>query len=339
MPRDEEKKELSGSKKAAILLVALGDEVSAKVFKHFNENEIEKLTLEIADIEKVPPEVQDKILEEAYELTLAQDYVQKGGFDYARKVLEEALGSQRAQEIISRLQNSLRITPFGFIKKADISQVLNFLQNEHPQTIALVLAHLSPSQSAMILSSLPREIQSEVAERIALMDRTSPEIIKEVERMMERKFSSILNQEYATIGGVQALASILNNVDRSTEKSIFDVLSEKNPELTDEVKNLMFVFEDITILDDRSIQRVLRDVSKEDLALALKGSSDEVKEKIFKNMSKRAAEALKEDMDYMGPVRVKDVEEAQRKIVNTIRRLDEAGEIIISRGGEGGLIG
>ncbi len=339
MPQEEKEKSLSGVRKAAILLLALGDDLSARVFKHFDENEIEKITLEIAALEKVPPEVQNEVLEEAYELSLAQEYVQKGGFDYARKVLEQALGPERAKEIIQRLQNSLRITPFGFIRKADISQVLNFLQNEHPQTIALVLVHLSPGQAASILSSLPREIQSDVAERIALMDRTSPEIIKEVERMMERKFSAVLNQEYSTIGGVQALASIMNNVDRSTEKAIFDVLSEKNPELTDEVKNLMFVFEDVIILDDRAVQRVLRDVSKEDLALALKGASDEVKEKIFKNMSKRAAEALKEDMDYMGPVRVKDVEEAQRKIVNIIRKLDEAGEIIISRGGEGGLIG
>ena len=339
MPRESEEKTLKGVKRAAILLVSLGDELSSKVFKYFNENEIEKITLEIAALEKVPPELQDQVFEEAYELTMAQEYVQRGGFDYARKVLEQALGPEKAREIIQRLQNSLRITPFGFIRKADISQVLNFLQNEHPQTIALVLVHLSPAQAASILSSLPREVQSDVAERIALMDRTSPEIIKEVEKMMERKFSSILTQEYSTIGGVEALASIMNNVDRSTEKAIFDVLSEKNPELTDEVKNLMFVFEDITILDDRAIQRVLRDVSKEDLALALKGASDEVKEKIFKNMSKRAAEALKEDMDYMGPVRVKDVEEAQRKIVNIIRKLDEAGEIIISRGGEGGLIG
>ena len=324
----------NGKEKAAILLIALGPEKSAKVFKHLNEEEMEELTLQIANMRLVSSEDKEKVLEDFYQLALAQDYISEGGISYAKELLEKAIGEEKAEDIISRLTSSLHVRPFEFIRKADPNQLLNYIQSEHPQTIALILSYLNPGQSAEILSNLSVEKQTEVTRRIATMDRTSPEIIKEVESILETKFSGVISQDFATTGGVQTVVDILNLVDRGTEKHIMDELDRINSELSEEIRKRMFVFEDIVLLDNRSIQRVIREIDNSQWAIALKGASDEVKEVIFGNMSKRLVEIIKEDIEFMGPVRVRDIEEAQQNIVNVIRKLEEDGEIIISRGGD-----
>ncbi len=330
MAKDEK---IMGLQKAAILLIALGPERSALIFKHLKEEEIEDLTLEIANTKSVTPQVKEKVINEFYEVCLAQQYIAEGGIGYAKELLEKALGADKAMDVIGKLTASLQVKPFEFVKKTDASQLLNFIQDEHPQTIALILSYLSAGQAATILGALVPEKQAEVARRIATMDRTSPDVIKEVERVLESKLSSLVNQDYTIIGGVDAVVEILNTVDRGTEKHIMETLEVEEPELADEIRKKMFVFEDILLLDDRAIQRVLRDVDNNDLAIACKGSTEEVQNAIFSNMSKRLAEMIKEDMEFMGPVRMKDVEEAQQKIVNVIRKLEDSGEIVISRGG------
>lgn len=327
------KNERSGKQKAAILLIALGSEKSAKIFSHLQDEEIEELTLEIANMQRVSSEEKEEILEEFYEICLAQDFIAEGGISYAKDVLEKAMGSQKALEIINKLTASLQVRPFDFVRRTDASQLLNFIQNEHPQTLALILSYLNPNQAASILSALPQEKQADVAQRIAVMDRTSPEVIKEVEQVLERKLSSMMTQDYASTGGIQAIVEILLSVDRGTEKFIMETLEIQKADLAEEIRKRMFVFEDIVNLDSVSIQRFIREIDNSDLSVALKASTDEVKEVIYANMSKRMAEMLAEDMEFMGPVRLRDVEEAQQKIVNVIRKLEEAGEIIISRGG------
>ncbi|MCR5517346.1 MAG: flagellar motor switch protein FliG [Lachnospiraceae bacterium] len=330
--------EMRGVEKAATLLIALGPEKSAKIFKHLKEEEIEQLTLEIASINSVSPQTKEVVLNEFYEVCLAQQYIAEGGITYAKDLLEKALGEDKAKEIISNLTASLQVKPFEFVRKADPAQLLNFIQDEHPQTIALILSYLPASQSSQVVSALPPEKQADVAKRIALMDRTSPDVIKEVEKILERKLSSLVNQDYAIIGGVDSIVAILNAVDRGTEKHIMETLEIEDAALAEEIRKKMFVFEDILTLDDRSIQRVLRDVDNNDLGIALKGANEEVQNIIFNNLSKRLAVMIKEDMDFMGPVRLKDVEEAQQKIVNIIRKLEDTGEIIIARGGGDELI-
>lgn len=325
--------EYNGIQKAAILLIALGPEKSASIFKHLKEDEIEELTLEIANTRSVSPQTKESVLNEFYQVCLAQQYIAEGGIGYAKELLDKALGSDKAQEVITKLTASLQVRPFEFVRKTDPSQVLNFIQDEHPQTIAMILSYLSPAQSAMILGALTPEKQAGVAKRIAKMDRTSPDVIKEVERVLERKLSSLINQDYTIVGGVDAIVGILNTVDRGTEKHIMESLEIEEPELADEIRKKMFVFEDILLLDDRAIQRVLRDVDNNDLAVALKGANEEVQNVIFKNLSKRLAAMIREDMEFMGPVRMKDVEEAQQKIVGIIRKLEDSAEIVISRGG------
>ena len=329
MAKDTEN--VSGLQKAAILLIALGPERSANVFKHLKEDEIEELTLEIANTRNITPKVKDAVISEFYQVCLAQQYIAEGGINYAKEVLEKSFGADRAMDVIGKLTASLQVKPFEFIRKTDASQLLNFIQDEHPQTIALILSYLSAAQSALILSALPPDRQADVAKRIAIMDRTSPEVIKEVEKVLESKLSSLVNQDYTIIGGVDAVVEILNTVDRGTEKHIMETLEIEEPELADEIRKKMFVFEDILLLDDRSIQRVLRDVDNNDLAVSLKSSNEEVKAAIFNNLSKRLASMIQEDMEFMGPVRMKDVEEAQQKIVNIIRKLEDSGEIVISR--------
>ena len=326
--------EYNGIQKAAILLIALGPEKSASIFKHLKEDEIEELTLEIANTRSVSPQTKESVLNEFYQVCLAQQYIAEGGIGYAKELLDKALGSDKAQEVITKLTASLQVRPFEFVRKTDPSQVLNFIQDEHPQTIAMILSYLSPAQSAMILGALTPEKQADVAKRIAKMDRTSPDVIKEVERVLERKLSSLINQDYTIVGGVDAIVGILNTVDRGTEKHIMESLEIEEPELADEIRKKMFVFEDILLLDDRAIQRVLRDVDNNDLAVALKGANEEVQNVIFKNLSKRLAAMIREDMEFMGPVRMKDVEEAQQKIVGIIRKLEDSAEIVISRGGD-----
>ena len=326
-------KEMDGVEKAATLLIALGPDMSSQIFKHLHDDEIEQLTLEIANTNSVSPGTKEEVLNEFYEVCLAQQYIAEGGIGYAKELLEKALGEEKAKTVIGKLTASLQVRPFEFIRKTDPSQLLNFIQDEHPQTIALILSYLPPSQSSLVISSLPPEKQADVAKRIAQMDRTSPDVIKQVEKVLERKLSSLVNQDYTIVGGVDAIVSILNSVDRGTEKHIMETLEVEEPELADEIRKKMFVFEDILSLDDRAIQRVLRDVDNSDLALALKGATEEVQNIILNNLSSRLAVMIKEDMEFMGPVRMKDVEEAQQKIVNIIRALEDSNEIVISRGG------
>lgn len=279
------------------------------------------------------PAQKEQVLNEFYEICLAQQYIAEGGIGYAKDLLQKALGENKAQEVLGKLTASLQVRPFEFIRKTEASQILNFIQDEHPQTIALILSYLSPQQAASIISSLTPDKQTDVAKRIAMMDRTSPDVIKEVENILEQKLASLVSQDYTIVGGVDSVVEVLNTVDRGTEKHIMENLEIEEPELADEIRKKMFVFEDILMLDDRSIQRVLREVENSELAVALKNANEEVQNVIFNNMSTRLVDMIKEDMEYMGPVRLKDVEEAQQKIVNIIRKLEDSAEIVISRGG------
>ncbi|MDR1389618.1 MAG: flagellar motor switch protein FliG [Treponema sp.] len=331
-------KEFSGRQKAAIFLVSIGSEISAEIFKYLREDEIETLTFEIARLETIEPDQKDAILMEFQELMMANQFITTGGIDYARELLEKSLGSQKAIDIINRLTSSLQVRPFDFIRRTDPAHLLNFIQQEHPQTIALILAYLEANKASMILQNLPHEVQSDVARRIATMDRTSPEVLREVERVLEKKLSTLSSEDYTAAGGVESIVEILNLVDRSSEKQIIEALEDEDPELAEEIKKRMFVFEDIVMLDDRAIQKVMREVDSQELAKALKSVDTEVQDKIFRNMSKRAASMLKEDMEYMGPIRLKDVEEAQQKIVSIIRHLEDTGEIVVARSGEDELV-
>ena len=333
MARNSFDSSISGVQKAAILLIVLGPERSAEIFKHLKEEEIEELTLEIANTRSVSPSMKDSVINEFYEVCLAQQYIAEGGINYAKELLEKAYGEEKALDVIGRLTASLQVKPFEFVRKTDASQLLNFIVDEHPQTIALVLSYLTTQQSAMIIAALPPDRQADVARRIAVMDRTSPDVIKEVEKVLETKLASLVNQDYTIIGGVDAVVDILNTVDRGTEKHIMETLEIEEPELADEIRKKMFVFEDILLLDNRAIQRVLREVDNNDLAMALKGANEQVQNACLSNLSSRLAAMIKEDMEYMGPVRMKDVEEAQQKIVNIIRKLEDSAEIVISRGG------
>lgn len=329
---------LTGKQKAAILLISLGPDVAAQVYKHLTEEEIEELSLEISSVQKVESDLKEDVLDQFHQIALAQDYISQGGVGYAKSILEKAFGEQEASNIINRLTSSLQVRPFDFARKADAQQVLNFIQSEHPQTIALVLSYLDPEQSGQVLSELPQDVQADVAKRIATMDSTSPEIISQVEQVLERNLATSLTEDYTQTGGIEAVVEVLNGVDRSTERTILDELEIQDPELADEIKKRMFVFEDIVVLDNRAIQRVVREVDNEDLQLSLKVSSEEVQDLIFKNMSERMAETFKDEMEYMGPVRLRDVEEAQTRVVAVIRRLEEIGEIIIARGGGDDII-
>ncbi|MEO1785067.1 flagellar motor switch protein FliG [Thermodesulfobium sp. 4217-1] len=328
----------SNRQKAAALLLQLGPTEAANVLKHLSDEDVDLLTLEIAGLGKIENNEVDEVLEEAFQTMYAREIASRGGVNYAKELLEKAFGVDKAQEILTRLSSSLQVRPFEIARKADARQLLNFLQNEHPQTIALVLAHLKPEQAGAIISELSPAIQSDVSFRLATMDRTSPDVIREVESVLERKLSTIVSQDFTEVGGVQTLAQILSRSGRAVEKSVLEALDEKDPELAENVRKLMFTFDDIVNLDDRSIQVVLREVDSKDLGIALKGSSEEVKERILKNLSQRAAQMLKEELEYMGPVRLKQVEEAQSKIVAIIRRLEEAGTIVVSRGGEDEIV-
>ncbi|MGI5836432.1 MAG: flagellar motor switch protein FliG [Chloroflexota bacterium] len=326
-------RKLNGRQKAAALMIALGADLSAEVMKHLKEPDIDRVTVEIFSMERIAHEVRFDIMSEALELAQAQGYISSGGVEYAKEVLSHALGPQRAKEIVERLASGWRSDPFDFVRMADPVQLVGFIQDERPQTIALVLSHLQPTLAASIIARLDRDLQAEVALRIATMERTTPEAIDQVEQTLKKRLSSVLSQDYSSVGGVEFLVKVLTQVNRSTEKTIMQSLEETDPALAEEVRKQMFVFEDIIKLDDRSIQRVLREIDTKDLALALKGASEEVKNRIFKNMSTRAAQILREDMEVGGPVRLRTVEDAQQRIVTIIRRLDDAEEIVIARGG------
>jgi len=332
------RKTLTGKQKAAVLLISLGPDASAQVYKHLTDEEIEKLSLEISSVKKVDADLKEEVIEQFHQIAMAQEYISQGGIGYAKTVLEKAFGNQEASNIINRLTSTLQVRPFDFARKADPLQILNYLQNEHPQTISLVLSYLDPEQAGQILSSLPQEMQADVARRIATMDSTSPEIISQVEQVLEKNLAASLTEDYTQTGGVQAVVEVLNGVDRAAEKTILDALDEQDPELADEIRKRMFVFEDIVILDNRAIQRIIREAENEDLRLSLKTASDEVKNVIFNNMSDRMSATFKEELEYMGPVRLRDVEEAQGRIVSEIRRLEDIGEIVIARGGGDDII-
>lgn len=333
------KSKMTGIKKAAILLIALGPETSSSILKQLPDNIIQKVTYEIANIDYVEPLDRDRVVEDFVDMASARSYLLDGGIDYAKNLLNKALGSQRAKDVIDVLnQIQQKERPFAIARKADPHQLTNLLLNEHPQTIALIMCYMQPDKAALVLSQFPFELQTEIAERIGTINRTSPSVIKRIEAIMENKFSNIIENDMETVGGVKTLVGILNSVDRSTERNIIGNLEATQPELAEIIKSNLFIFEDVVNLDKSSVQRILREISNEDLALALKGASENVASVIFSNMSKRAADMLKEDIQFMGPVRLSTVEEAQHKIVGTIRRLDEAGEIVLGRGDQDAVI-
>jgi flagellar motor switch protein FliG len=324
--------DLTNLQKVASLFIALGPHKSAGILKHFpEENMVERIAFEIASLPKIKPEILEQVISEFYVLFEVQGYIVSGGISYAKEILADSFGSEEADKIMDRLMASMQSTPFDFFNKADPSQLASSFQNENPQLVSLVLAYLKPQRSAAILSCLSPEMQVDVASRIAEMDRTNPDVLREVELILESKFSSVMTADFSVAGGVESLADILNYSDRTTEKAIMDNIEMKDPEMAEHVRELMFVFDDVYKLDNRSIQRILREVETKDLALALKGAKDEVKESIFTNMSERASAMLRDDMDYMGAVRAKDVQEKQTYIVGIIRALESAGEIQVSR--------
>jgi flagellar motor switch protein FliG len=331
--------EISGLKKSAILVVTLEQNIAAEILKHLDEQQIEELSREIASMGPVPQSVRDEIVNEFYQLALARSYADEGGWDFAKALLAKSLPAEKAQKIIEQVNQTIQSAPFSFLQKAESENLLTFIQDEHPQTIALILAHLKPTQASEILVGLAAAKQVEVVKRIANMEQTNPEVIKEVERGLEHRLSAMISQTFEKAGGVDTVAEMLNLADRATEKTIMEGLEAEDPDLVEQIRRLMFVFEDINMVNDKGIQSMLKEVDNEDLSLALKTASPDLKDKIFKNMSERAAQLIKEDMEYMGPVRVSDVEAAQQKIVDIVRRLEETGEIIIAgRGGEKDLI-
>ncbi|MBN4049296.1 flagellar motor switch protein FliG [Clostridium estertheticum] len=330
---------LTGIQKAAILFITLGPDASSGIIKKLPEKDIQKITYEIANIVSVKSDQRQAILDEFMEMNKAKDFLLEGGVDYARNILSKALGSQRAKEILDKvMEETQQYRPFSIARKADAHQLLNVISNEHPQTIALIMCYMQPDKAAQIMAALPLDLQSEVSYRIATMSNISPMVVKEIEKVLNGKLSSVIRTDSAVVGGIESLVDILNQVDRTTEKNITEGLEREDAELAEKIKESMFVFEDIITLDDVSIQRILREIDTKDLSLALKGCSEEVANSIFKNQSKRASASLKEDMEFLGPVRLMDVEKAQQKIVGILRRLDEAGEIVLSRGGEDAII-
>jgi flagellar motor switch protein FliG len=331
--------ELKGRKKAAVLLVSLGPDKAAQVFKHLRDEEIETLSLEMAKLQRVDPLTTGSVLEEFAATIEAFDSLMSGGVDYAREVLERALGAERALEIIGRLSSVIEMRPFEFLRRTPAEQLVTFLRNESPQTVALVVANLHTTLASQVLSHLPASEQAEIAIRIARMGETSPDVVKQVEAVMRKKLDSIVQQEYVrAAGGIKSLAEILNHADRSTERNVLDALTESDEELASEVRRLLFVFEDVVKLDDRSIQLVLREADQKDLALALRGVNDDVKERILSNMSERGATMLVEEMAYQPPQRKRVVEEAQGRIVAIVRKLEEAGALVLSRGEEDAVV-
>ncbi|MCR5481975.1 MAG: flagellar motor switch protein FliG [Clostridia bacterium] len=329
---------LTPRQKAAQIIIALGEDTASAIYRHLQEDEIEKLTYEITRQESIAPEVSDQVMEEFFGLCVAQKVYLEGGVTYAKNVLEKAFGVQQGSALLERVTKSLRTKAFEFIRKADYKNLMNMIVNEHPQTIALILSYARADQASSIIAELPKDIRIEVVERIAKMDRTSPEIIRQVEVILERKFESVVSVDLLEVGGINYIAEIMNNIDRGTEKYIFDELSRKDPKLSEEIRKRMFVFEDISMLDSLGIQRFLREVDTKEMAVALKGANKDVAAIIFANMSARMGETVKSEMEYLHNVRVRDVEEAQQKIVAIIRRLEEEGEIVIMKGGKDDVI-
>lgn len=334
MPND-----LNGIRKSAILLLSLPQEQAAEILKRLPADSVEEVSREIASIKDVSPALRQEVFGEFYHVALANTYLNEGGLEYAKVLLRRSLSPEEADRIIKVVTSQVQTTPFSFLQKAESENLLTFIQDEHPQTIALILAHLPAQKASEIMVGLPSQKQIEVVKRIANMEQTNPEVIKEVERGLEHRLSDIVSQTFEKAGGIDSVAEILNLADRSTEKGIMEGLEADDPDLVEQIRRLMFVFEDILLVNDKGIQSVLKEVDNQELSLALKTASEELKQKIFKNMSERAAQLIQEDMQFMGPVRVSDVEAAQQKIVDTVRRLEDAGDIVIAgRGGEKEMI-
>ncbi len=331
--------DLRPMQKSAIALVAFGPEISGMVLKSLPEQDVEKITIEIANLGDVPPEIEEKVVDECYQIFMARQYISQGGIDLASDILERAMGHKKAREILGRLESSFRTSGFNLLKDIDARQLTGYLQNEHPQTIALILSQLNPHQSAAVLSELPSELQAEVALRVATMEKISPDVLKEIEATLEGQFASESGRDLSVSGGATTMAEILNLIESSAEKNILQSIEAENSDLAAEIKNMMFVFDDIVLLDDRSIQRLLKEVETKDLSISLKAAADEVREKIYSNVSERVAVMIKEEMEFMGPMRLSDVEAAQQRIVEAVRQLEEEGQIVISgRGGKEDVI-
>ncbi len=331
--------EMTSHQKAAVALVAFGSEVSALVLKGMSEQDLENITVEIANLRDVPAEIEEKVIEECHQVFMARQYISQGGIDFARQILEKAVGSKKAREIMHRLESSIHCKGFSLLKDIDPKQLTSFLQNEHPQTISLILTQLNPQHAASVLSELTPELQGEVALRIATMEKIAPEILKEIEQTLEGHFERTAGGEMSSSGGAKAIAEVLNLIDTTAEKNILQSLEAEDADLAAEIKNMMFVFDDLMLLDDRSVQRLLKEIETKDIAVALKATSDEVKNKIFANVSERVAVMIQEEMEFMGPTRLSDVEAAQGRIVEAVRSLEEEGQIIISgRGGKEDII-
>ncbi|MDR3211236.1 MAG: flagellar motor switch protein FliG [Planctomycetota bacterium] len=331
---------LTGIRKAAVLMISLDMESSSRILANLETDEIERLSMEIARVDdEIAPDIRDAVVREFYQTHLASKYMEQGGMEFARQLLEKSLSPEEAGKILAALENTIQKAPFHFLKDADTEHLLMYIQEEHPQTIGLIMAHLSPKQAAEILNGLPPKKQMEVVKRIARMDQTTPEAIRMVEQGLESRLASIVTQDLESAGGVESVAEILNLCDRSTEKSILENLEEADPDMVEQIRKLMFVFEDVILVNDKGIQSVLREIENDELATALKTASEALQEKIFKNMSTRAADMIRENMEFMGPVRLADVEQAQQHIVDVVRRLEETGEVIISgRGGEDNVV-
>ncbi len=336
LPNDLDK--LDGIVKAAIILLSLDHDVAGDLLKHLPTAMVEEVTRALASLGDVPSELSEKVIEEFYALRMATVHAKQGGLQYAKTLLKDSLDSSLADRVISHIQTQVQHTPFSFLQKAETDNLLTFIQDEHPQTIALIISHLTHHKASEILAGLPDEKQVEVVRRVANMEQTNPEIVQEVEAGLTTRLSNMLGASMEKVGGVSTIAEVLNLVDRSTEKAILDGIESHDPDLVEQIRRLMFVFEDVLKVNDKGIQAVLKEVDNEELCLALKTASDTLKEKIFANMSARASELIKEDMEYMGPVRLSDVEQAQQRIVDVVRRLEEAGEIIISGRGERDII-
>jgi flagellar motor switch protein FliG len=328
-------KELTGIRKAAILLVALKPDLASSVIASLDLATIETVTKEIAQLNTVPSEHKEFVLDEFFQMNMARQYLEQGGVMYARTILEDAISPERAARILDSVHQTMQTKPFNFLRNTETESLLTFITDEHPQTIALIMSHLKPEQSAQILTGLSAKKQIEVIKRIANMDHTNPDIIEEVEKTLERKLASFVTREFEETGGVETVAEVLNVADRATEKGLLEALEEDDPDLVEQIRRLMFVFEDLLLVNDKGVQKVLKEVDSEELSKGLKTASDELKDKIFRNMSERAAAMVQEDMEYMGPVRISEVEQAQQRIVDIVRRLEDQGELMISgRGGD-----
>ncbi|MDR3209115.1 MAG: flagellar motor switch protein FliG [Oscillospiraceae bacterium] len=330
--------ELTPKEKAAVLLISLGSEYSAQLYKHMTEDEITDMTLSITMMRRVDKDTRDEVVDEFYDMCIAQQYISGGGLDYARDILERVVGPEQADYLINQLSSDLHVRPFEFVQKAAPSQIFNMIHNEHPQTIALVLSYMRPKQSAEIISALDPELQTEIISRIADMGSTSPDYVRAAEQVLERKVMSMGYDDQMTAGGIDTIVDIINSLDRASEKRILEMLDESNAELSEQIRQNLFMFADIAKLNNSTIQRILKEIDNADLATALKMASDEIKHIIFSNISKRLAEMIQDDMEVMGPVRVRDVEDAQQRIVAVIRQLEESNEITIARGEEDALI-